>query len=136
MSNHGAVAQLGERLNGIQEVVGSIPISSTRRKPLLDNTSKGFLLESARCRRGCLWDNRGTTGRRGVPQDGVELGGSPLLHPRQGVAVGVQGDPDGGMPKPLADDLGVDPLLKKLPQVPIPTGVPTGLPTGLPQLPL
>ena len=25
----GAVAQLGERLNGIQEVVGSIPISST-----------------------------------------------------------------------------------------------------------
>ena len=27
----GAVAQLGERLNGIQEVVGSIPIGSTRR---------------------------------------------------------------------------------------------------------
>ena len=27
--NKGAVAQLGERLNGIQEVVGSIPISST-----------------------------------------------------------------------------------------------------------
>ena len=26
---HGAVAQLGERLNGIQEVVGSIPIGST-----------------------------------------------------------------------------------------------------------
>jgi hypothetical protein len=25
----GAVAQLGERLNGIQEVVGSIPIGST-----------------------------------------------------------------------------------------------------------
>jgi hypothetical protein len=25
----GAVAQLGERLNGIQKVVGSIPISST-----------------------------------------------------------------------------------------------------------
>ena len=25
----GAIAQLGERLNGIQEVVGSIPISST-----------------------------------------------------------------------------------------------------------
>ena len=28
-NNYGAVAQLGERLNGIQEVVGSIPISST-----------------------------------------------------------------------------------------------------------
>ena len=27
---NGAVAQLGERLNGIQEVVGSIPISSTK----------------------------------------------------------------------------------------------------------
>jgi hypothetical protein len=26
----GAVAQLGERLNGIQEVVGSTPISSTK----------------------------------------------------------------------------------------------------------
>ena len=28
-SYRGAVAQLGERLNGIQEVVGSIPIGST-----------------------------------------------------------------------------------------------------------
>jgi hypothetical protein len=28
----GAVAQLGERLNGIQEVVGSIPISSTNSR--------------------------------------------------------------------------------------------------------
>ncbi len=27
--NFGAVAQLGERLHGMQEVVGSIPISST-----------------------------------------------------------------------------------------------------------
>ncbi len=29
IANGGAVAQLGERLNGIQEVVGSIPIGST-----------------------------------------------------------------------------------------------------------
>ena len=29
-SSRGAVAQLGERLNGIQEVVGSIPIGSTK----------------------------------------------------------------------------------------------------------
>ena len=28
---HGAVAQLGERMNGIHEVVGSIPSSSTRK---------------------------------------------------------------------------------------------------------
>lgn len=30
--SHGGVAQLGECLNGIQEVVGSIPIVSTRKK--------------------------------------------------------------------------------------------------------
>jgi hypothetical protein len=29
-SQFGAIAQLGERLNGIQEVTGSIPVSSTR----------------------------------------------------------------------------------------------------------
>ena len=29
----GGVAHLGERLNGIQEVVGSIPIISTKQKP-------------------------------------------------------------------------------------------------------
>jgi hypothetical protein len=34
----GAVAQLGERLNGIQEVVGSIPIGSTIF-PFLKNSS-------------------------------------------------------------------------------------------------
>jgi hypothetical protein len=32
-SRRGAVAQLGERLNGIQEVVGSIPIGSTKKCP-------------------------------------------------------------------------------------------------------
>ena len=29
-SKFGAIAQLGERLNGIQEVTGSIPVSSTQ----------------------------------------------------------------------------------------------------------
>ena len=33
-SSRGAVAQLGERLNGIQEVVGSIPIGSTIKSSL------------------------------------------------------------------------------------------------------
>jgi hypothetical protein len=33
----GAVAQLGERLNGIQEVVGSIPIGSTSFLPFFLN---------------------------------------------------------------------------------------------------
>ena len=31
---NGAVAQLGERFNGIEEVVGSIPISSTKNKKI------------------------------------------------------------------------------------------------------
>ena len=30
LKNSGAIAQLGERLNGIQEVTGSIPVSSTK----------------------------------------------------------------------------------------------------------
>ena len=36
----GAVAQLGERLNGIQEVVGSIPIGSTITNPVLKRNWK------------------------------------------------------------------------------------------------
>ncbi len=31
LPNPGAVAQLGERMNGIHEVVGSIPSSSTKK---------------------------------------------------------------------------------------------------------
>ena len=31
-SSHGGIAQLGERLNGIQEVSGSIPLISTKRQ--------------------------------------------------------------------------------------------------------
>jgi hypothetical protein len=34
--NRGAIAQLGERLNGIQEVSGSIPLSSTKDKVFRD----------------------------------------------------------------------------------------------------
>gem|GEM_PF-3130281 len=43
----GAVAQLGERLNGIQEVVGSIPSSSTMnlpKKPPHRTTVGGFFV--------------------------------------------------------------------------------------------
>ena len=39
---HGGVAHLGERLNGIQEVVGSIPIISTRIVPWKPSVSKDF----------------------------------------------------------------------------------------------
>ena len=38
----GAVAQLGERMNGIHEVVGSIPISSTRNYNGLAETASPF----------------------------------------------------------------------------------------------
>jgi hypothetical protein len=45
-SSHGAVAQLGERMNGIHEVVGSIPSSSTRDyKGLAEEASPFFILE-------------------------------------------------------------------------------------------
>ena len=33
--NHGAIAQLGERLHGMQEVSGSIPLGSTNRLMVL-----------------------------------------------------------------------------------------------------
>jgi hypothetical protein len=32
-AQHGGIAQLGERLNGIQEVSGSIPLISTKKQP-------------------------------------------------------------------------------------------------------
>ena len=37
ITNSGGVAHLGERLNGIQEVVGSIPIVSTNKKSRLES---------------------------------------------------------------------------------------------------
>ncbi len=41
LTHGGAIAQLGERLNGIQEVVGSIPIGSTNVfKRLCDTLAK------------------------------------------------------------------------------------------------
>ena len=38
----GGIAQLGERLNGIQEVTGSIPVIST--KSLDDESHRGFFV--------------------------------------------------------------------------------------------
>ncbi len=43
---NGAVAQLGERLNGIQEVTSSILVSSTRNSKGLTESVKPFLLEN------------------------------------------------------------------------------------------
>jgi hypothetical protein len=49
LAKHGAVAQLGERLNGIQKVVGSIPISSIfLKKPQIFGVSGLSLLVSFR----------------------------------------------------------------------------------------
>jgi hypothetical protein len=43
---NGAVAQLGERLNGIQEVIGSIPFSSTIlvNEGFTENTVNPFII--------------------------------------------------------------------------------------------
>jgi hypothetical protein len=58
----GAVAQLGERLNGIQEVRGSIPLSSTRRKwKAWEAGSQAFLFlacGSSLCLEGCRLERR------------------------------------------------------------------------------
>jgi hypothetical protein len=40
----GAVAQLGERMNGIHEAVGSIPSSSTRKKQKAFRYGKPFFI--------------------------------------------------------------------------------------------
>ena len=40
--NKGAVAQLGERLNGIQEVRGSIPLSSTKGNQYVRQSRRAY----------------------------------------------------------------------------------------------
>ena len=43
----GAVAQLGERLNGIQEVAGSIPVGSTKKVNHLPSPPASVILAGA-----------------------------------------------------------------------------------------
>ena len=45
----GGIAQLGERLNGIQEVSGSIPLISTKENHTVNRLVCGVFL--------CLWEN-------------------------------------------------------------------------------
>ena len=42
----GGIAQLGERLNGIQEVSGSIPLISTKKKSVIDMIADFFLVNN------------------------------------------------------------------------------------------
>ena len=42
VNSHGGVAHLGERLNGIQEVRGSIPLISTRDRVAADEVATLF----------------------------------------------------------------------------------------------
>src|SRR5262249_44442456 len=42
---HGAIAQLGGRLNGIKEVTGSIPVSSTQKRAEITRESARAFLE-------------------------------------------------------------------------------------------
>ena len=46
LGENGAVAQLGARLNGIQEVTGSIPVSSTENKEVVALAITSFFIES------------------------------------------------------------------------------------------
>ena len=46
---YGGIAQLGERLNGIQEVSGSIPLISTTGNHTVNHLVCGVFL--------CLWEN-------------------------------------------------------------------------------
>ena len=41
--NYGGIAQLGERLNGIQEVSGSIPLISTKLRKTVETSRFGGL---------------------------------------------------------------------------------------------
>jgi hypothetical protein len=70
----GAVAQLGERLNGIQEVRGSIPLGSTSGNPASDRSRRAAasdldldLAGSDRC-------------FRLNPREGVPSAGSPAIN--------------------------------------------------------
>jgi hypothetical protein len=49
----GAIAQLGERLNGIQEVGGSIPPGSTKLTVICSTLRRGEFLETPRDRNIC-----------------------------------------------------------------------------------
>ena len=57
----GGVAHLGERLNGIQEVVGSIPIVSTTKKADKHNVYRLFACPDFECFLGFYWNNTGIT---------------------------------------------------------------------------
>ena len=66
MEGPGAIAQLGERLNGIQEVTGSIPVSSTRNlQSLLRHEVSGRSVELFASRITCQeLSQRAARGRR------------------------------------------------------------------------
>src|SRR5689334_3631865 len=63
--SQGAVAQLGERLNGIQEVVGSTPIGSTNAAVLRTSgpASGSPLTDQGSARHGCGAERREPQGR-------------------------------------------------------------------------
>jgi hypothetical protein len=54
LPTHGGVAQLVERLHGMQEVVGSIPIASTKRSLFEYRLAKATGVEGAGGRTGVI----------------------------------------------------------------------------------
>lgn len=79
-TREGAIAQLGERLNGIQEVVGSIPISSTNK-----NKGLRFLIVSP-CFVPAPFEKNGCLPARA----GNGVNGPPLPRPLQTFCPGGQ----------------------------------------------
>ena len=56
VNTQGAVAQLGERLHGMQEVVGSSPIGSIAEPASCGFSSFLALMHSLRIRSGLIWN--------------------------------------------------------------------------------
>ena len=53
----GGLAQLGERLHGMQEVTGSIPVISTRNKKHRTEMCGAFFVNAERVRVSLLWES-------------------------------------------------------------------------------
>ncbi len=79
-SKYGGIAQLGERLNGIQEVSGSIPLISTiswkvKKKKLVLETKRAFFISKGQISISKC--------RSAFPPGVLKLSGHPFSMPEQ-----------------------------------------------------
>jgi hypothetical protein len=100
-ARHGAIAQLGERLNGIQEVSGSIPLGSTRGGLRDAGSEKGTT------------PARGSFSRTAVTAQLPEFSVTSMLRIRQMVAAGTYGhirQPKGRSDSGYSDGTPISPI--------------------------